>query len=112
LPNCVPSASRACTAAPSLGGTTSSMMALSRPHHVVEFAPVGHVKPVRVHLLPSALASHRGFSCPPPIYGADEPACQANILPRPAFEFDFPGLERFREIAPFFAKTVANLGWY
>jgi hypothetical protein len=108
LPNCLPSASRACAAAPSLSGTTSSMMALSRPHHVVEFAPVGHVGADEVHPLPEHEGNERladrpemyphvtsrppqsqhwpppprGFSSPPPIYGADKPACQANILPR------------------------------
>src|SRR5262245_27075171 len=56
-PNCLPSASRADAAAPSLSGTTSSRIALEpareeQSHHVVELAPVGHRGADDVDLLP------------------------------------------------------------
>jgi hypothetical protein len=60
----------------------------------------------------SALASDRGFSCRPPSTARTNRRVKPIFCRAPAFEFDFPGLERLGEIAPFFAKTVANLGWY
>jgi hypothetical protein len=73
------------------------MMALSRPHHVVEFAPVGHVKPVRVHLLPEHEGDERL---------ADGPEMDPHVTSRP------PPLsertESFQVTAPTFSMTTST----